>query len=138
MLSGETETGSILIACTVRCANPETTARFFIEIETADRCRTFLLKTEIARIDPVGEEARRLSRDGDDWSRVDARDPRLVLGVGGDATLDGVHAAWLELAKAYHPDRLAALDLPDEILRHAAYWRGIDGAYRRLKDGGAP
>ena len=50
---------------------------------------------------------------------VEASDARLVLGVSEQATTEELHTAWRQLAKAYHPDRLAALDLPDEMLRHA-------------------
>ena len=45
-----------------------------------------------------------------------------------------IHAAWRALAKAYHPDRLAALGLPDEILRHAdRVLARINVAFQRLK-----
>jgi DnaJ like chaperone protein len=57
-----------------------------------------------------------------------------VLGVAADASAEQVQAAWRDLAKAYHPDRLVALGLPDEMLRHAdTILARINAAYQRLK-----
>jgi DnaJ like chaperone protein len=54
--------------------------------------------------------------------------------VAADATETEIHAAWRDLAKAYHPDRLVALGLPDEILRHAdRVLARINAAFQRLK-----
>lgn len=132
--SGETEKGSILIASHHSLRQALNDVAPFIELETADGSHSYILKTEITRIDPVGEEPRRSPPDGDDWSRFDANDARVVLGVDADATQDALHAAWRELAKAYHPDRLAALGLPEEMLRHAdRVLARINAAYRRLK-----
>jgi DnaJ-domain-containing protein 1 len=114
----------------------------FIEIEAEDGGQAFVLKAEIARID-LHEAAEPRPGDGDskayakDYSRFEASDARLVLGVSVDATKEEVHAKWRELAKAYHPDRLTALGLPDEMLRHAdRVLARINAAYRRLKNEG--
>jgi DnaJ domain len=70
-----------------------------------------------------------------EWSRFDANDARVVLGVAADATEQEIHAAWRDLAKAYHPDRLAAFGLPDEVLRHAdRVLARINAAFQRLKN----
>lgn len=132
---GETEVGAILVPShhTLRQAlNDEGP---FIELETEDGRQAFILKTEIARVDPHNTvEPRATDRGGADWSRFDANDARLVLGVAADATEQELHTAWRDLAKAYHPDRLAALALPDEILRHAdRVLARINAAYQRLK-----
>jgi DnaJ-domain-containing protein 1 len=136
MRSGEIETGSILIPAHHSLRQALNDAAPFIEIETASGRHSFLLKTEVARIDPVGGENRQSSRDEEDWTRFDAKDARLVLGVGADASQEEVHAVWRDLVKAYHPDRLAALGLPDELLRHAdRVLMRINTAYQRLKNG---
>jgi DnaJ-domain-containing protein 1 len=136
MRSGESEAGAILAPAhrTLREAlNDEAP---FIEIETQDGRIAFILKTEIARIDPQeGPEPRTSQRWGDSGSRFDAKDARLVLGVSGDASEQEINAAWRDLAKAYHPDRLATLGLPDEILRHAErVMARINAAYQSLKN----
>jgi hypothetical protein len=112
----------------------------FVEIETEDGAQAFVLKAEIARIDlHEAPEPRPADSDGRDYvnnySRFEASDARLVLGVSGHATKEELHATWRELAKAYHPDRLAALGLPDEMLRHAdRVLARINAAYQRLKN----
>lgn len=133
--SGESETGAILVPAhrTLREALNDDAP--FVEMETEEGRNAFLLKTEIARIDPHGAgEPRAADRAGAEWSRFDAIDARLVLGVAANATDEEIHAAWRALAKAYHPDRLAALGLPDEILRHAdRVLARINAAFQRLK-----
>jgi hypothetical protein len=135
MRSGEIETGSILIPAHHSLRQALNDPGPFIEIETTAGRHSFLLKTEVARVDPIEGEHRQPSRDEEDWSRFDAKDARLVLGVGADASQEELHAVWRELAKAYHPDRLAALGLPDELLRHAdRILMRINSAYQRLKN----
>ncbi|MGO8799955.1 MAG: J domain-containing protein [Roseiarcus sp.] len=133
--SGESETGAILVPAhrTLREALNDDAP--FVEMETEEGRNAFLLKTEIARIDPhAAGEPRAADRAGAEWSRFDAIDARLVLGVAANATDEEIHAAWRALAKAYHPDRLAALGLPDEILRHAdRVLARINVAFQRLK-----
>jgi DnaJ-domain-containing protein 1 len=137
MRSGEIETGSILIPAHHSLRQSLNDAGPFIEIETSAGRHSFLLKTEVARIDPIGGDDRPPSREGEVGARFDAKDARLVLGVGVDASHEELHAAWRELAKAYHPDRLAALGLPDALLRHAdRILMQINTAYQRLKNGG--
>jgi DnaJ-domain-containing protein 1 len=134
MRSGESEKGSLLIAAHHTLRQTLSDDAPFLEIETAEGTHAFLLKTEIARIDPVNSESRQRPRDGDDWTRFDAKDARLVLGVAADATLDEIQSVWRALAKAYHPDRLMALGLPEELLRHAErVLVKVNAAYQSLR-----
>jgi DnaJ-domain-containing protein 1 len=135
MRSGESESGAILAPAHRTLRESLNDDGPFIEMETEDGRQAFLLKKEIARIDPVDSPQPRANERGvNDPSRFDAADARLVLGVGADATETEIHAAWRDLAKAYHPDRLVALGLPDEILRHAdRVLARINAAFQRLK-----
>lgn len=137
--SGDSETGAILIPAHRTLREALNDDGPFLEMETEDGRQSFLLKAEIARVDPHNApESRASDRGAGDWSRFDANDARLVLGVAADATLEEIHAAWRDLAKAYHPDRLTALGLPDEILRHAdRVLARINAAFQRLKGEGA-
>lgn len=140
MRSGESESGAILVPVHRSLREALNDDGPFIEIEKEDGAHAFLLKTEIARVDPhAAPEPRAADRGGADASRFDASDARLVLGVAADATQQEIHAAWRDLAKAYHPDRLAALGLPGEILRHAdRVLARVNAAFQRLKtDAGA-
>ena len=106
----------------------------FIEIETDDGRHAFLLKTEIARIDPHDRVEPADGNRANEWSRFDANDARVVLRVAADATEQEIQAAWRDLATAYHPDRLAAFGLPDEMLSHADRVLARITAFQRLKN----
>jgi DnaJ-domain-containing protein 1 len=133
--SGDSETGAILVPAHRSLREALNDEAPFVEIEGEAGRRSFVLKTEIARVDPhAAAEPRAGERSSGDASRFDAADARLVLGVGADATDEEIHAAWRDLAKAYHPDRLAALGLPDEMLRHAdRVLARVNAAFQRLK-----
>jgi DnaJ-domain-containing protein 1 len=133
--AGESEVGVILIPAHRTLRETLNDEAPFIEFETEEGGQAFLLKAEIARIDPhEAGESRASDRRPNDWSRFDGNDARMVLGVSGEATEQEIHAAWRELAKAYHPDRLNALGLPDEILRHAdRVLARINAAFQKLK-----
>ncbi len=132
---GESEVGAILIPAHHTLRHALNDAGPFIEIETEDGRRAFLLKTEIARIDPHERVEPAAGNRANEWSRFDANDARVVLGVAADATEQEIHAAWRDLAKAYHPDRLAAFGLPDEMLLHAdRVLARINAAFQRLKN----
>jgi hypothetical protein len=131
---GETEAGVILVPAHHNLRQALNDEGPFVELETDAGRQSFILKTEIARIDPLdrGEAKAKAASDGP--TRFDANDARVVLGVAGDATDDEIHAAWRDLAKAYHPDRLTALGLPNEMMRHAErVLSRINVAYQRLK-----
>jgi DnaJ-domain-containing protein 1 len=134
--SGESEMGAILIPAHRTLREALNDEGPFIELESEDGGHAFLLKTEVVRIDPRNAgESRASDRRPEDSSRFDANDARLVLGVAAEATEQEIHAAWRDLAKAYHPDRLAALGLPDEIMRHAdRVLARINAAFQRLKN----
>ena len=134
MRSGESEVGAMLIPSHHTLRDALNDSAPFIEIETEDGSPSFLLKTEIARIDPHNAAQPRTADRGNEWGRFDANDARVVLGVSADVTPQDLQTAWRDLAKAYHPDRLAALGLPDEMLRHAdRVLARINAAYRSLK-----
>jgi DnaJ-domain-containing protein 1 len=136
--SGESEAGAILVPAHRTLREMLNDDAPFIELETQGGRQAFVLKTEIARVDPLGAaETRGAERPGpgEDASRFEANDARIVLGVAANATDEEIHAAWRDLAKAYHPDRLAALGLPNEILRHAdRVLARINAAFQRLRN----
>jgi hypothetical protein len=136
MRSGESEAGAILIPAHRALRETLNDDGPFIEMESENGRHSFILKTEIARVDPhEAPEPRAADRGAGDWSRFDGKDARLVLGVAADASEAEIQAAWRDLAKAYHPDRLAALGLPQEIMRHAdRVLARINAAYQRLKN----
>ena len=103
----------------------------FIEFEAVDRQRTFLGKRSIrsarsaavAKVEPLD----RRIREGVPF------DPYVVLGVERSADRETIKRAYHALAKAYHPDRMQAIDLPNEIVDYAtAMAKRINAAYSAL------
>lgn len=63
-----------------------------------------------------------------------AFDPYGVLGVKRDTDWDDVRAAYLRLAKAYHADRYASVELPNEVREYLQQMsRRINAAYTALE-----
>jgi hypothetical protein len=65
---------------------------------------------------------------------IDADDPHEILGVAPGAAWHKVREAYLQLAKAYHPDRFAGLTLPSEVTEYLEVKvRRINTAYALLE-----
>jgi DnaJ domain len=103
----------------------------FIEFEAVDRQRSYLCKQAIrsarsaavAKVEPLD----RRIREGVPF------DPYVVLGVERTADRETIKRAYHVLAKAYHPDRMQAIDLPTEIVDYAtAMAKRINAAYSAL------
>jgi DnaJ like chaperone protein len=66
-----------------------------------------------------------------------AEDPRVILGVGRDASLGAIREAYHRLVRASHPDLVIAQGLPPECIALAtARVARINAAYDRLTKGG--
>jgi curved DNA-binding protein CbpA len=61
---------------------------------------------------------------------VPPKDPRVVLGVGADATPDEIKAAWRALARRHHPDLTG--DDPEVAQRATRRMAEINAAYAHL------
>lgn len=108
----------------------------FAEFETLDKRRSFIAKGSIraarsaavAKVEPLD----RRIREGVPF------DPHVVLGIPRTADRDTIRRAYHALAKAYHPDRMQAIDLPAEIVDYAtAMAKRINAAYSALSTMGA-
>jgi hypothetical protein len=65
---------------------------------------------------------------------MDGFDPYTILGVQRGASLDEARSAWHRLSMAYHPDRYAMVELPEEVSAYlAAMARRINAAYTALE-----
>jgi DnaJ domain len=104
----------------------------FIDIITGDGTQQVINKSIIARAEAVEPPRAGLNqqRRSSDKSGFNAY---AVLGIEKTATADAMRAAYLALVKAYHPDRFASLDLPQEIKDYAAAMQArINMAYQQL------
>lgn len=68
-------------------------------------------------------------------AELDKLDPYKFLGVSSSVDSDGLHKAYIAMARTYHPDRYADTNLPPEILDYLnAMARRINGVYEELAD----
>lgn len=143
--NGESEIGALLTPQHKAARDVVNDDAPFIEFETEAGGVAFLLKAEIARIDPIegspasGETGRARGWTGSGAGRRDpvdrfaAADPHTVLGLPRDADDAAIRRAWVDLARAWHPDRMASLGLPPELVRHATgVLARINAAYESL------
>jgi hypothetical protein len=103
----------------------------FFDIDSMDHGPMVLAKSSIASIRlhqmPAADQLDRKVK------ILDKSDPYAILGVGKAAQRDEIHAAYIALARTYHPDRFAATDLPAEIADYIATMaRRINAAYAEL------
>jgi len=130
---GSTLRGRMMVAKT-RCVNDELNGEGrFISFEPYRGDQLLLSKASIRSLSvtnvPKASQLQRRNIKNADF------DPYEVLGVAHGASLEVVRAAYHKLAKAYHPDRYASQDLPDEILEYACEMLGrINLSYNELKE----
>ena len=104
----------------------------FLEFEPFECERRFIAKSTIASIKLLDAPAANV---------LDARrpvagafDPYAALGVKRDADWDDVRHAYLRLAKAYHADRYASVELPLEVRDYLQQMsRRVNAAYTALE-----
>lgn len=138
--SGETERATALVPNHRTLRDELNDPSPFLEVELPSGTRAFMLKIGIDRLDPDPTEARggrgpagERGFGGDGRSRFEAEDPRVVLGIPPEAGPEEARRNYLDLARAYHPDRLASLGLPDELVAHAGrVLARVNAAYGRL------
>lgn len=85
----------------------------FVEFEPFGGERGFLAKTALRHVRLI--QAPRPANLPARARGLDDLDPHGVLGVPADAAFETVKAAWHRLAKEYHPDRTAGVELPKEV-----------------------
>jgi hypothetical protein len=134
MASGETIIGALFasLAGTLRetLNNPDR----FVEVEKVDGTSIFLSKDTIQSaallVNPKADQLKR--------RRADDINPYEELGLKPGATQEQIRAAYRAKERAYHPDRLAAAEVPKEVADYmAAMFIRVTTAYHELADGRA-
>ncbi|MEM6615872.1 MAG: J domain-containing protein [Pseudomonadota bacterium] len=129
---GSTETVRVAIPKAAELSDYFNRPEMFLKTEAADGTVTFLAKSDIRAIVPRDvQTAQHLHHAG----RVAEKfDPYDMLGVMRGADQMTVHAAYQAKVKAYHPDRLAGLQLPNEMVSYAnAMLTRINAAYAEIR-----
>jgi DnaJ-like protein len=104
----------------------------FVEFEPYGGGRSFVAKAQLVSVKLIGvPKAASLAARLND---ANGFDPYAVLRIGEGASREEVRQAYLVLAKAYHPDRYATAELPEEVREYlAAMARRINAAHAALE-----
>lgn len=90
----------------------------YLDFEPYQGERAFIAKSAIVRISRIDlPKADQLDRSAQHY---DAADPYTILGVARGCSAAEIQSAYHALAKQYHPDRFAGMDLPSEMLKYAS------------------
>lgn len=133
---GEALRGRLLVAPTRSLSDELGAASGFVQFAPYGGDPTHLAKSAIRLISETNvPRANNLERR---LRQADQFDPHQILDIPRGAEPGMIRAAYLGLAKIYHPDRFSSLDLPDEMLEYASSMaRRINSAYAALQNDGA-
>jgi DnaJ-domain-containing protein 1 len=135
LTNGQTLRGTLLVMKTKSLMEELNRGEAFLEFESHDGTRMFIARTSIGavtelNIPKVDQLEKKLGLIG----KFDAHE---VLGVRADADKAAVRQAYLQLAKLYHPDRFARLELPKEVFEYlSAVATRVNLAYSELRGSG--
>jgi hypothetical protein len=132
LADGTTDRGRLLVPMGKCLADVLNGAGGFIEFEPYGGARSFLAKARLVWIKPLGVP--KTPNLGARIAEPAGFDPYAVLGLTAGASREEVRAAYFRLAKAYHPDRYATAELPEEVRDYlAAMARRINAAHAALE-----
>jgi DnaJ-domain-containing protein 1 len=130
LASGATMRGNIFVSKQRTMHEELNKGEAFIEFETNDGQKMFLARSVLAVVKefsvPRADQLQRRS--------MDQFDAYEVLGLKLDADAHTVRNAYVTLAKLYHPDRFARIELPPEVAEYlTAMATRINLAYSELR-----
>ena len=117
---GRTETVSVRLGLTAKLHDALNNGDAFLDVVNAADKQYFVAKSGILKVELVEvpkASQMNLQRRASDRDRFDPWD---VLGVAQGADGETIRQAYHAKIRAYHPDRLAGLDLPREMKDYAA------------------
>lgn len=134
LLNGSMLKGKVWVSTGKSLAESLNAAQGFIEFtQYGDQRTHHLAKAHILTLTMI-----EIPKSGPLYERrgsVDADDPHHILGIAPGVPWQAVREAYLQLAKAYHPDRFAGVSLPSEVTEYlGARARRINVAYAVLED----
>lgn len=132
LTDGEVLTGHFLISAARALSDVLNGDIHFLEFEPYERERRFIARSAIRAVKLLDAPAANVL----DVRRPipGAFDPYAALGVKRDTDWDEVRHAYLQLAKAYHADRYASIELPPEVRDYLQQMsRRVNAAYTALE-----
>jgi hypothetical protein len=128
---GSVMRGKLLVPTTRTMADVLNGPGSFLEFEPYGGERSFIAKAQIASIRLLGVP--KVPSLNTRLRDLDGFDPYKVLGLTPGAAKDEIRQAYIALAKAYHPDRYAAAELPTEVIEYLfAMARRVNAAHDAL------
>ncbi|MGD9803001.1 MAG: DnaJ family molecular chaperone [Hyphomicrobiaceae bacterium] len=130
--AGETISGQMVVGAGRNLSQVLNGDGGFIEFEPWGGDRMYVSKSSLRAIKPA--QAPRPESLKGRINAMDGFDPYMILGVRKGADLDEAKNAWRRLSMAYHPDRYAMAELPDEVTTYlAGMARRVNAAYAALE-----
>ncbi|MEM8686032.1 MAG: J domain-containing protein [Pseudomonadota bacterium] len=127
---GRELTGKVILGASSDLTRTLNGESLFLEFETHAGVRSMIAKGSIVEIQEINVPKARKLNCGTDLSGFD---PHEVLGLSSTASKKQVRSAYLDLAKQYHPDRFASMELPEEVVAYLdAKSRRVNSAYALL------
>lgn len=132
LANGQTLRGTLFVPKTKSLMEELNRGEPFLEFESYDGAKMFIARTNIGsvkefNIPKVDQLEKKVGM-------LDQFDAHEVLGVKSDADKIAIRQAYLNLAKTYHPDRFARLDLPKEVFEYlSAVATRVNLAYSELR-----
>ena len=107
-------------------------ADVFLEFEPHGEPRRLIAKSAIRAVTPTLMPA--AGQLGTKVKELDTLDPAAILGIAANATIEDARAAYHRLARGYHPDRFASVELPAEVRDYlSAVARRLNAAFAMLE-----
>jgi hypothetical protein len=104
----------------------------FLDFESHGGEHSYIAKAQVAVLRLL--DVARPAALGNKLTATDDFEPHKILGVGPDAAPEEIRRAYLRLAKGYHPDCFANVELPAEVKDYlAGMVRRINAAYAALE-----
>lgn len=132
LAGGQTLRGTLFVPKTKSLMEELNRGEPFVEFESYDGTRMFIARTNIASVKEFSIP--RVDQLDKKVDMLDQFDAHQVLGVRSDADRTAIRQAYLNLAKTYHPDRFARMDLPKEVFEYlSAVATRVNLAYSELR-----
>ena len=132
LAGGQTLRGTLFVPKTKSLMEELNRGEPFVEFESYDGTRMFIARTNIASVKEFSIP--RVDQLDKKVDMLDQFDAHQVLGVATTADKAAIRHAYLNLAKTYHPDRFAQMDLPKEVFEYlSAVATRVNLAYSELR-----
>ncbi|MEZ5922784.1 MAG: J domain-containing protein [Hyphomicrobiaceae bacterium] len=136
LANGQTLRGTLFVPKTKSLMEELNRGEPFLEFESYDGTRMFIARTNIGSVKEFNIP--RVDQLEKKVGMLDQFDAHAVLGIKQDADKTAIRQAYLGLAKTYHPDRFARLELPKEVFEYlSAVATRVNLAYSELRGHGA-